>query len=110
MRSSTHAAAMTHEMFTAQCMRPSAARDADVMELLYSTVSTSSPGSRMPSSMSSFRVMPPARGLPAQGSRLSSRAHQAIPSAWEVRLCLTWPLQGLWIEVASVQGKLPRAG
>lgn len=42
------------------------------MELLYSTVSTSSPGSRMPSSISSFRVMPPALGLPAQAQNIFS--------------------------------------
>ena len=54
------------ERLTAQCIRPSAARDAEVMELLYSTVSTFSPGSKMPSSISSFRVMPPALGLPVQ--------------------------------------------
>ena len=64
------------------------------MELLYSTVSTSSPGSRMPSSMSSFSVMPPARGLPAQERRLFSLAHPATSIAQEARLCLMWPMHG----------------
>ena len=42
------------------------------MELLYSTVSTFSPGSRIPSSISSLKVMPPALGLPVQIFTLGS--------------------------------------
>ena len=66
-------------------MRPHSAKDPYVILLLYSTVSMFSPGHRMPSSISSFSVIPPpGLGLPAAESQQHFKTRSALTLSHDV--------------------------